>query len=103
MITVRFQKRAVTKIELILLVLASLFLLKAGAAISQEKEGGQEAFSAAQLARAKATFNEKCARCHGANGRGETVLGEMLQPPDFTDEKWSKSNGDDDELVACNS
>ncbi|HEX8474520.1 MAG TPA: cytochrome c [Pyrinomonadaceae bacterium] len=41
-----------------------------------------------QTAQAAKLFNEKCARCHGADGRGRTVIGDMLGTPDFTNEKW---------------
>lgn len=37
---------------------------------------------------APALFKEKCARCHGEDGRGETVIGQMVGAPDFTDESW---------------
>ena len=58
-----------------------------------------ESMSPEELARTRALFNEKCARCHGEDGRGETHTGEMLGAPDFTDEKWRKeakeAKGDD--------
>lgn len=54
-----------------------------------------ESVSPEQLARAKTLFAEKCARCHGADGRGKTVVGDMLNVPDFTDEKfWKEDRGD---------
>ena len=54
--------------------------------------GGQESESVAsgQAARVTKLFDEKCARCHGADGRGHTVIGDMLDAPDFTDKKWWK-------------
>jgi mono/diheme cytochrome c family protein len=39
-------------------------------------------------------FNKNCARCHGADGRGDTALGETFQAPDFTDPEWWKENPD---------
>ena len=33
-------------------------------------------------------FKERCARCHGEDGRGQTVIGRMVNAPDFTDEGW---------------
>jgi mono/diheme cytochrome c family protein len=56
-----------------------------------EKKHGvkeSESLSAEELARTKVLFEEKCSRCHGADGRGKTVTGEMLDAPDFTDEEW---------------
>ena len=41
-----------------------------------------------EAARPSALFKEKCARCHGGDGRGQTVIGRMVGAPDFTDEGW---------------
>lgn len=58
----------------------------------QTGAGKQESESVAsgQAARVTKLFDEKCARCHGADGRGHTVIGDMLGAPDFTNEKWWK-------------
>ena len=58
-----------------------------------------ETISDEQLAHAKTLFQERCARCHGADGRGETVLGDMLGVPDFTDAKWWKEGKSDKRLI----
>lgn len=42
----------------------------------------------AESAQPPALFKEKCARCHGEDGRGRTVIGRMVNAPDFTDENW---------------
>ena len=57
------------------------------------QEGGEGKESRA--AQARALFGEKCARCHGADGRGRTKLGEMLSAPDFTDERfWAEEKSE---------
>jgi mono/diheme cytochrome c family protein len=33
-------------------------------------------------------FRNNCARCHGADGRGDTPLGITYKAPDFTDPEW---------------
>jgi len=33
-------------------------------------------------------FRSNCARCHGADGRGDTPQGHTYNAPDFTDEEW---------------
>lgn len=43
---------------------------------------------ASRAARAREVFEQRCARCHGRDGRGQTRLGEMLGVPDFTDAGW---------------
>ncbi len=65
---------------------------RAGTAASQKEQERKESesMSREELARTRALFNEKCARCHGEDGRGQTQTGEMLGVPDFTDEKWWK-------------
>ena len=37
-------------------------------------------------------FNRNCARCHGADGRGDTPSGHLFKAPDFTDANWWKRN-----------
>jgi mono/diheme cytochrome c family protein len=64
----------------------------------QEKKDS-ESISPEQLAQAKTTFGERCARCHGVDGRGQTVLGGMLGVPNFTDEKWWKEEKSDKRLI----
>jgi len=67
----------------------------------QEKGAARESESVSpeRLARAKTLFAEKCARCHGADGRGRTVTGDMLGVPDFTDEKWWRGDRGDARLI----
>jgi mono/diheme cytochrome c family protein len=60
---------------------------------------GPDSLTPERLARAKALFGEKCARCHGADGRGETVTGGMLGVPNFTDENWWKEGRSDARLL----
>jgi mono/diheme cytochrome c family protein len=33
-------------------------------------------------------YKTNCARCHGADGRGDTPLGQQYEAPDFTDPDW---------------
>jgi mono/diheme cytochrome c family protein len=33
-------------------------------------------------------YRINCARCHGADGRGDTPLGQSHNAPDFTDQDW---------------
>ena len=55
------------------------------------------AFDRKTSARAKQVdelFNRNCARCHGADGRGDTPSGHLYKAPDFTDTDWWKKNSD---------
>jgi len=37
-------------------------------------------------------FRNNCARCHGADGRGDTPLGQQHNTPDLTDAEWWHKN-----------
>lgn len=37
---------------------------------------------------ARKLFKQHCAKCHGADGAGETVQGKIAGAPDFTDPQW---------------
>lgn len=38
----------------------------------------------------KEVYAQNCARCHGADGRGQTALGKSLDVPDIADANWQK-------------
>ncbi len=56
--------------------------------------------SSKDVARAAALFTQNCARCHGADGRGETALGKSLETPNFADAEWWEKHRSDKRLVA---
>jgi len=70
--------------------------------MTQDSSTKKASLTAEQLTRAKAIFDRKCARCHGADGRGQTVLGEMLEVPDFTKGSWWRDHGNDDLVDTIN-
>lgn len=39
-------------------------------------------------------FRNNCARCHGADGAGDTPLGHTYAAPDFTDPDWWRKHSD---------
>lgn len=39
-------------------------------------------------------FRNNCARCHGADGAGDTSLGHTYNAPDFTDPDWWRKHSD---------
>jgi mono/diheme cytochrome c family protein len=43
-----------------------------------------------QLARAQGLFIENCARCHGADGRGQTPMGKVFSATNLADANWWK-------------
>jgi mono/diheme cytochrome c family protein len=46
---------------------------------------------AARAADAKANWDNNCAQCHGASGKGDTKMGKMLNAADLTDSKKQAS------------
>ena len=49
----------------------------------------------ASAADAKENFDKSCAKCHGADGKGQTKIGEKLGVKDFTDAKVQAELKDD--------
>jgi mono/diheme cytochrome c family protein len=44
-------------------------------------------------------FKQKCVKCHGADGSGDTSLGRIFGTPDFTDSGWWAKHSDTAEHV----
>jgi cytochrome c oxidase cbb3-type subunit 3 len=57
---------------------------RADASAAQKKLTGK------QLARAKVLYADNCARCHGSDGRGQTLMGRAFAAPNLTDAAWWK-------------
>jgi len=49
----------------------------------------------ASAADAKATYDKDCAKCHGADGKGDTKMGKKLGAKDYTDAKVQAELKDD--------
>ena len=49
----------------------------------------------ASAADAKATYESTCAKCHGADGKGQTVMGKKNGAKDYTDAKVQAELKDD--------
>ena len=49
---------------------------------------------ASEKSDAKQVYARSCARCHGADGRGETELGKSYGAPDLTDAAWQRKVSD---------
>lgn len=49
---------------------------------------------------AKDNWTTLCAKCHGADGKGQTKMGERLKVRDYTDPKVQDSMKDDDAFKA---
>lgn len=89
---VNFRAKMKVTITKGVLLLGSLLLF--GGHVSNPSRAQSGGGSASKTSRAQAVFEDRCARCHGRDGRGQTKLGEMLGPPDFTDAAWQKAATD---------
>ena len=49
----------------------------------------------ARAEEAKANYTKECAKCHGADGRGKTKMGQKLGAKDYTDPKVQAEMKDD--------
>jgi len=83
-----------------LLALSLILFMTGFAARPTQDQPISEVFSPSKLAKVKSLYKERCTRCHGADGSGQTVLGEFLNPPNFKEEKWSKSEINNDDLIS---
>ena len=54
----------------------------------------------ARAADGKALYEEKCAKCHGADGKGETKMGKKLGAKDYSDAKVQAELTDDAAIKA---
>ena len=48
----------------------------------------------------KENWDKNCAKCHGADGKGDTKMGKKLEIKDFTDAKYQASMKDEEMLKA---
>ncbi len=55
--------------------------------------GASKTASATSRINAAELFAQNCARCHGADGQGDTPLGHVYGTPDFTDARWWQQHG----------
>ncbi len=61
---------------------------------------GFTAAMTAAAADAKETYDKTCAKCHGADGKGQTKMGQKLGVKDFTDAKVQADLKDDAAIKA---
>jgi cytochrome c553 len=54
----------------------------------------------ASAADVKENWAKSCAKCHGADGKGDTKMGKKLEIKDFTDAKYQDSLKDADMIKA---
>src|SRR6185503_10875975 len=73
-------------------ILSLILLFSAGAI------GVQTQISPAKAKAAKKLFSLKCVKCHGSDGTGQTIFGQIAGATDLTDSKW-QDKVDDKQVV----
>src|SRR6266516_6606335 len=71
---------------IVAILLSAFFVTELIAAVTYAQRRRARAKSSA--VRVEVLFRTNCARCHGADGRGDTPLGHTYNAPDFTDAQW---------------
>jgi mono/diheme cytochrome c family protein len=66
-----------------------------------DASAAQKKISGKQRARAKVLYANDCARCHGSDGRGETMMGRAYAAPNFTDAGWWKKERPTDKRLTA--
>ena len=80
----RFLKGVIASCAGVLLLVALLIPNGIASGFAQHKTSRQS--------KVDELFNRNCARCHGADGRGDTPSGHLFKSPDFTDAEWRQKN-----------
>jgi len=77
----------VKPVVLIVSTVSVCWLLLAGSGLSSAQQR-RVPRKGAQVNKVNDLYRTNCARCHGAEGHGDTPLGRTFNAPDFTDQKW---------------
>ncbi len=72
-----------------ILLLFGLMLFDLGLVARSGQTGkSSSAMASRRMQQTDELFRRNCARCHGADGRGDTPSGHTYHAPNFTDEGW---------------
>jgi mono/diheme cytochrome c family protein len=74
----------------LLLLFSTLLLVE----LTVSRASPQRRRSSLDAERVVDLFKANCARCHGADGKGDTPLGQTYHAPDFTDPEWWRKHSD---------
>src|SRR6266542_3126742 len=81
------------KFGLVLSIILAVFSIFTFAALSRTASRNKSAPLAA--GDAKASFDAKCASCHGKDGRAKTMRGKLAHARNFTDAQWQANVTDE--------
>jgi len=82
------MNQSVTRLVFISLVLIALALFLGDLTLSRATPQLRRSAARSRGSQVGDLFRNNCARCHGADGDGDTPLGHTYNTPDFTDPEW---------------
>jgi cytochrome c6 len=82
------MNRSVMRLVFIGLVLIALALFLVDLTVTRATPPQGRPAARSRGPQAGDLFRNNCARCHGADGAGDTPLGHTYNTPDFTDPEW---------------
>ena len=82
------MNQSVTRLVSISLVLIALALFLVDLTVTRATPPQGRPAARSRGTQAGDLFRKNCARCHGADGAGDTPLGHTYNTPDFTDPQW---------------
>jgi len=88
------MKQTVLRLVLICLVLLASALFLLDLTVSRATPPQRRSVARSSGTQAGDLFRNNCARCHGADGGGDTLLGHTYNAPDFTDPDWWRKHSD---------
>ncbi|PYS72402.1 MAG: hypothetical protein DMF73_08395 [Acidobacteria bacterium] len=88
------MKQTVLRLVLICLVLLASALFLLDLTVSRATPPQRRSVARSSGTQVGDLFRNNCARCHGADGGGDTPLGHTYNAPDFTDPDWWRKHSD---------
>ena len=72
----------------LILLMAGILLAANSLTLNQAARDRVNAVPSPAAASTETLYKQKCSKCHGADGSGDTSLGRVYGAPDFTDSGW---------------
>src|SRR6184192_1495490 len=88
------MKQTVLRLVLICLVLLASALFLLDLTVTRATPPQRRSVARSSGTQVGDLFRNNCARCHGADGAGDTPLGHTYKTPDFTDPDWWRKHSD---------
>jgi len=88
------MKQIVTRQVVIILLLFASALIFFDLTVTRATRPQKKAVAKSSGTQVVDLYRNNCARCHGADGAGDTPLGQTYNAPDFTDPDWWRKHSD---------